>query len=128
VKKLLTAFLAICLTACAVPNYSLGGPPPVPLAATTIDDSGLSAAWKSFDLALDAIDLLRNSGIIKVGSPKAVRIADGIDAVTAALTAAESAANAASNPTDYAAALVAYRKALSDAKIAMLQLRAALKG
>lgn len=128
-KKLLTAALMLCLAACSLPNMSIGTPTaPAPLAATTIDDTGLEAAWKSFDVALDAINLLIDVKQITPGSAKAKRIADGIDAVTASLVAAESAVAAASNPSDYLTALVRYKQALADAKAALTLLRAALKG
>lgn len=127
-KKLIGLCIALCLSACATPNLSLTGQTPAPLAATTIDDTGLEAAWKSFDLALDAINLLIDAKQITPGSAKAVRIANGVDAVTASLTAAESAVAAASNPLDYPTALVTYKQSLADAKAAITLLRAALKG
>lgn len=129
-KRFLIALLAVAISACTVPNFSMGLPatPPAPLAQTAVDDKALETAWRSFDVALDAIDLWKAAKPSIKGTPKAIAIADGIDAVTAALTAAEGFADAASNPVDYPTALVKYRKALADAKDAMAQLRAALKG
>lgn len=130
-KRLLTSIcVALALTGCAVPSLTVGaGQAPAPLAATTFDDSALSAAWKSFDVALDGINLAMDAcrtsslsvcGRIKPGSASAVRIANAIDSVTGFLTAAENAAAAAST-TDYKLALVNARSALTE-------LRAALKG
>lgn len=122
-KRLLTTIcVALALTGCTLPSFSLGSvaQSPAPLAQTVIDDKALDAAWRSFDIALDAIDLLIDRKVIVPGSPKAVKIADAIDRVTALLTAAEKAA-AAGSTTDYA-------KALVDAKGALVELRVALKG
>ncbi len=120
-KRLLLALgVVLSLNACALPSFSLGAPAPAPLAQTTIDDTALSAAWKAFDVALDAINLAIDAGAIKVGSPKAIKIADAIDRVTAALTAAEAAAAAASTTS--------YKTALIEARTALGALRAALKG
>lgn len=129
-KRTLILFTALSVTACQVPSFSMGLPvtPPAPLAATTVDDSALSAAWKAFDIALDGIGMLIDAKIIKPGSPKALRVADGVDAVTAALTSAETAAAAASKPGNYATAFAQYKQALAEAKIAIVNLRAALKG
>lgn len=120
-KRLIPLLAALALGACTLPSFSLGAPTaPAPLAQTVIDDKALSAAWKSFDVALDAINLAIDAKVIQIGSPKAVKIADAIDRVTAALSAAESAA-AAGSSTDYLAALNHARSALD-------QLRFALKG
>lgn len=120
-KRLMMIGAALSLTACALPSFSLGTPQsPAPLAQTTIDDKALSAAWKSFDVALDAINLLIDHKVIVPGTPKARAIADGIDKVTGFLTAAESAA-AAGSAADY-------RVALANANGALTQLRTTLKG
>lgn len=120
-KRFLAAFvLTLALCSCTVPNLALGSP--APLAATAIDDKALSAAWKSFDVALDAINLLIDANQIKVGSPKALAIATGIDRVTAALTAAEHAA-AAGSTTSYLSALADVQGAITDLRVAL-----ALKG
>lgn len=120
-KRLICILAALSISACSLPPINIGAPAsPAPLAQTTIDDKGLEAAWKSFDVALDAINLAIDAGAIKVGSPKAIKIADAIDKVTAILTAAEKAA-AAGSASDYATALI-------NAKGAFLELRAALKG
>ena len=120
-KRLFAALaIALSLNACTLPSFSIPVAAPAPLAQTTIDDTALRAAWKAFDVALDAINLAIDAGAIKVGSPRAIKIADAIDRVTAALTAAESAVDAASTTS--------YRTALLDARAALSQLRIALKG
>lgn len=109
-KLLLIAGAALALAACNLPAFS-PTQAPAPLAQTTIDDAGLSAAWKSFDAALDAINLLIDAGVLKPGTPKAIGIADGIDKVTVALNTAERAA-AAGSTTSYKTALLEAKQAL----------------
>lgn len=119
-KRIIIA-LSLMLSACQLPSFSLGTPvSPAPLAKTAIDDKALMAAWKSFDVALDAINLAIDAKVIVPGTPRAVKIADAIDRVTAALSAAESAA-AAGSATDYLTAI-------NHARAALDQLRFALKG
>jgi hypothetical protein len=120
-RALLTMLLALALSACTLPSFSLGTPTsPAPLAQTVIDDTALSTAWKSFDVALDAINLAIDAKAITPGSARANSIADAIDKVTKFLTAAESAA-AAGSATDY-------KVALANASAAITELRSVLKG
>jgi hypothetical protein len=118
-RFVLSAMAALSLNACTLPSFSLGTAP-APLAQTTLDETALSTAWKSFDVALDAINLAIDARAITPGSPKANRIADAIDKVTKFLTAAESAA-AAGSTTDY-------KVALANASAAITEMRSALKG
>ena len=105
-KKLLIACCAaLALSGCAPGLLAgLGGQPPAPLAATTIDDRALEKGWQAFDLALDAIDLLGDFGIIKPGTPTGKAVATGIRATNSAFATAERAA-AAGSARDYATAL-----------------------
>lgn len=122
-KRILALLAALTLGACQLPDISIGsalGNSPAPLAQTVVDDKALQAAWASFDVALDGINLLADTGYLKPGTPKAIKVADGIDKVTGFLTAAESAA-AAGSTKDYGIALANVRGAIT-------QLRAALKG
>lgn len=118
-KRLILIAAALSLPACALPSFSLGTAP-TPLASTVVDDKALDAAWRSFDIALDALDLWMDAKPSVIGTPKAIKIADGIDKVTTLLTAAEKAASAGSTK-DYA-------EALTDAKAALVELRVAMKG
>lgn len=118
-KRLILGLLVI-LSACSTMPASIPVEAPAPLAKTVIDDTALSAAWKSFDVALDAIALLREREIIKVGSPRALAIASGIDRALAALQAAEHAAAAGSTTS--------YLTALSEARLAFTDIRIAIKG
>ncbi len=111
----LGAMLGGCVTPGAVPVTS-----PAPLASTAIDDTALRTAWLSFEIAVDGITLLRQSGVIKAGSAKAVKIAIGIERVTLALEAAEHAVAALSKSD--------YLDALNEARLAIADLRLALKG
>lgn len=122
-KRHLIYGLFLLTAACQLPSFSMGTAPlqsPAPLAQTTIDDTALSTAWKSFDVALDAINLAIDAGVIAPRSAKANAIADAIDKVTKFLTAAESAA-AAGSATDY-------KVALANASAAITEMRSALKG
>jgi len=106
-KKLLLAPLlaaSLALQGCAGLLGAIAGPAPAPLTRTTIDDRALETAWRSFDVALDAITLLTDRGIIVPGSPQGRSIATAIRAVNRALATAERFA-AAESATDYATAL-----------------------
>lgn len=116
-KKIFLGLLAVALSACTLPTIQ-ATQAPAPLAATTVDDKALSAAWKAFDVALDAIDLAIDAGAIKPGSPKAVAIADAVDKVVKFLTAAEHAA-AAGSTTDYLTAIAEARAALAELRSAL---------
>ena len=118
-KRFLPMLAALSLGACQLPA-TIGMVSPAPLAQTAIDDKALQAAWASFDVALDGINLLIDNKVIKPGTPKAIKVANGVDKVTAILTAAESAAAAGSSKD--------YLVALSQVRGAITELRAALKG
>lgn len=119
-KRIALAFaLSASLAACGPMMAAMGGPAPAPLAQTTIDDTGLETAWKSFDLALDAINGLTDAGIITPGTPRARAIAQGIRTVNRALASAERFA-AAGSATDYGVAL-------AEAKAGIEEIRAALR-
>lgn len=122
-KRLILAALApLALAGCTGLGglAGLAGPAPAPLAETTIDDQGLDAAWRAFDVALDSINLLGDLGVIEPGSPKGRAVAQAIRTVNASMAAAERFA-AAGSQTDYALAL-------RDATAGMDALRTALKG
>lgn len=118
-RLLIAAALALSLPACTGLG-ALTSPAPAPLARTAIDDTALETAWKAFDVALDALNLLGDAGAIVPGSPTGKAVASGIRAVNRALASAERFA-AAGSATDY-------RKALEEAEGGMEELRAALKG
>jgi len=94
---------ALSLSGCTSLGQLMTGPP-APLAQTTIDDRALEAAWRGFDVALDAIALLTDNGQIVPGTPRARSIATAIRSVNTALASAERFA-AAGSATDYATAL-----------------------
>lgn len=109
--------MAACDTVASLPAVPAA---PAPLASTTIDDTALEAAWRGFDLALDAINILGDVGKLKPGTPAGKAVAAGIRRVTASLTAAENFAAAGSTDN--------YLKALADAKAGIADLRVALQG
>lgn len=120
-RSLLMIAGALALAACQLPSFSVGQLPtqaPAPLQATSIDDTALETAWRGFDAALDAINVLVDAGIIKPKTPKAIAIADAIDRVTAALKAAEHAA-AAGSTTSYKTALIEAKSAIADVRSAL---------
>lgn len=103
-RLLLAPLAALALTSCGPLLTAMAGPAPAPLARTTIDDRALETAWRSFDVALDAINLLTDRGVIVPGTPQARQIAAAIRTVNRSLGAAERFA-AAGSATDYATAL-----------------------
>lgn len=117
---LIVATAALSLTACNLPAIPVTSP--APLAQTTIDDRALVTAWKAFDASLDAINLALDAKPSLIGTPGAVRLANAIDAATAALTAAESAA-AAGSATDYAVALAKAKDAYAEMRLALLAMK-----
>lgn len=125
-RYILVAMAALSLNACTTPLSVNSVPVPAVLAETKVDETSLRAVWGSFDAALDAINLWMDAKPSVIGTPKAKRVADAVDAVNAALTAAQVNADAlnAGRINDTAA----YTKAMADAKIALSNLRTALKG
>lgn len=103
-RLLLAPFVALSLTGCGPMLAALAPPAPAPLARTTIDDRALETAWRSFDVALDAINLLTDRGVIVPGTPRARTIATAIRRVNTALSSAERFA-AAGSAGDYLTAL-----------------------
>jgi hypothetical protein len=120
-KKFLAPFVALALVACAgIPVVSTQAP--APLAQTKIDDTGLEVAWKALDTALDGINLALDLKPALIGTPGANRVADAIDAATAALSAAEAAA-AAGSTTSYATAMAKAKEALTEMRVALQSLK-----
>jgi hypothetical protein len=119
-KKLLIIMcvLVLPLGACAGTVPTVPTQSPAPLAQTTIDDTALETAWKSFDVALDAIDLWKRLKPDIKGTPKAIKIADAVDKVTQFLTAAESAA-ATGSATNYKVALANAKSAITELRLAL---------
>ena len=93
---------------------------PAPLAHTQVDDHALIAVDHTFDLALDAINLLIDNKVITPGTPKAKSLAAVIRKVNTALDAGASFAAAGSNSS--------YLAALHEAETGIAQLRSILKG
>lgn len=120
-RHLITLLLAAALSACTLPGLAgLAGPAPAPLAQTVIDDRALETAWRTFDVALDAINILIDRGVIQPGSPNARTIAQAIRKVNRSLAAAERFA-AAGSSNDYSTAL-------AEALAGINEIRSALGG
>lgn len=118
-RKLLWALAALSLTACG----SFGADPtagPNASVSTVQTKAGqtLVVAWKAFDALLTAVDGLQAAGVLRAGTPKAIRVADLLDRGRNALNAATAAVHAG-NATSFSAALADAQKALEDAKAAI---------
>lgn len=122
--KKLILIAGLMLSACTSQLESVLDPAsaPAPLAKTTIDDRALQAAWKSFDVSLDAINLAMDLKPSLIGTPGAKRLANAIDAVSAALTAAEHAV-AAGSTTNYITAMANVRNALTEMRLALTAMK-----
>lgn len=117
-KKVVAALMAgSLLCSCAGLGTLMAGPP-APLARTTIDDRALETAWRTFDVALDAINLLIDRGVLVPGTPRARGIATAIRRVNTALASAERFA-AAGSATDYATALREAAAGVSEIRTAL---------
>lgn len=79
--------MAACATTGRLPPPDAGGPPPAERCDDlgTVDSRAVCTAFAAFDVALDAVAVLRDTGVIRPGTPKAVAVADAIDATDAAL-------------------------------------------
>lgn len=118
-KKIVLAIsLALTLSGCAGLGTLPVGSSPAPLAQTSIDDRALDTAWRSFDVALDAINLLTDSNVIVPGTPTARSIATAIRKVNRALAAAERFAASGSSSE--------YSTALAEALAGLTEIRTAL--
>lgn len=69
-KFILAAALALALPGCA----TIPDTPTAPLTQTHIDEQALTAAYASFDVLLTAIDGLVVAGVLKPGTPKALKV------------------------------------------------------
>lgn len=116
-NKFLICVMPLTINACAIPA-GIETTSPAPLAATVVDDRALKTAWLSFEVAVDSISLLRKSGAIVAGSAKAIRVANSIDRITAALTACEHLAKAGS-ATNYAVALGEAQSAIAELRVVL---------
>jgi len=119
-KRLIPIALMLSLSGCNLAGLGFPTQSPPPLASTTIDDQALDTAWRAFDVALDALNVLGDMGVIVPGTPRGKSVASAIRKVNAGLNAAErfAAAGSAKN----------YRAALVEAEAGMTELRTVLKG
>lgn len=109
--------LSIALAGCSTLSTPVPAPP---LAATTVDEKTFIIALQTFDTTLTAIDRLVAAGVIKPGSPTAIKIADAIQRAKTAFqlaSAAQKVGNAAN-----------YLDALAQAQLAMSQINSLVKG
>ena len=119
-RLIIAAAMLLSLSGCGALSGLMLPAAPAPLAKTTIDDRGLDAAWKAFDVALDAINALGDEGVIVPGSPRGRALAAAVRRVNKALAAAERFA-AAGSTSEYA-------EALREAAAGFTEIRAIIKG
>ena len=113
IKKIITCFAALALVACG----PLGGVNSVGTVAT-VNAAAKDTIRLSFQ-ALDTVALMSTAlaqvGVIRIGSPKALGIANGLDTTRNALNAA-SAAQQAGNSGEYLRAINEANKAFKIVK------------
>lgn len=80
--------LAACTTVPALPPTS--GPPAAERcdSAGTVDSRAVCTAFQAFDAALYAVEALRDAGVIRPGTPRAVAVAGAIEEADRLLTEA----------------------------------------
>lgn len=117
---ILIAAASLGLAGCNTPVPTEIPVGPAPLSRTTIDEQALIAADRGFDVALDAINLLIDAGVIKPGTPRAIAIARAVRTVDSSLALAARLADAGNAP--------GYLEALRHAMGGITELRSLLKG
>lgn len=119
-KKLLTAFVALSLTACTTMsggNFTSGTPFEQ---VQTRAQQALIVAWRAFDALIAAGEALRDAGVLVPGTPKAQAVGEHTLRARAALDAATEAARVG-NTANFAAAL-------AQAHQAFVEIQRALRG
>jgi hypothetical protein len=118
-RRLLLVAGAAAMLGCTPTGQTVGTTVPGATAACAVLDSNrLDDAWKAYDVALDAINMLIDAKVLIPGSPRAKAVATANDRVLAALQAAEAARKACNSSS--------YLSALSQAKAAFADVRTAL--
>ena len=117
-KLLLIPMFALSVSGCMTPG-SISLPGVVQQASCEVDER-IETAWKAFDLALDAINVLGDVGKIVPGTPQGKAVAAGIRKTNAAMGRAERFAATCSEGQA--------NSALNDAEAAMADISTALKG
>jgi uncharacterized protein (DUF1330 family) len=117
---ILVGAASLALAACdtTAPPASVSTIPVVATACGAISLENLNAAWKGYDAAIDAVNLLIKANVIRPGSPSALAVANANDKVLAAFTVAEHA-RAACDSNGYAAALAQVSAALTEIRAAL---------
>lgn len=118
-KKIILLLLPLALGAakCEAPQ-SPSSFPAVATACSAVSLENLNTAWRAYDAALDAINLLIDVKAIVPGSAKAKAIANGNDAVLTAFKTAEHA-RAICDASSYKAALDQAQTGLADIRAAL---------
>jgi hypothetical protein len=120
-KKLLSALVALALTSCTTLSADGSFTPNSTVQSLTDRASqALIVAWRGFDAILTAVDGLRAAGVIRDGSPKALRVADALDRARNALNAATEAVRIGNAG--------GFTGAMSQAQLAFTDARAAIGG
>ena len=119
VKGAVAALVALSVPGCttfpADPNFGVG---------TSLGDAKSKAAqtlvvaWRAFDALLTAVDGLQAAGVLKAGTPKALKVADLLDRTRNALNAATDAVRAG-DANSFSEALALAKSALEEARAAI---------
>ncbi|MEA3041025.1 MAG: hypothetical protein QOC65_514 [Sphingomonadales bacterium] len=117
-RRILSAFAALSLVACQ-PGVDTGlNSASTVETATTRAGQALVVAWRAFDATLTAVEALRDAGVLRPGTPRAIRVADMIDSARSALDAATEAARIGNN-ANFAQALQRAQQAFSAIRTAL---------
>lgn len=117
-KKLLLAVTAVSLAGCQ-PGVDSGlSSASTVESASTRAGQALVVSWRAFDAILTAVEALRDGGVLRPGTPRAIRVADMIDTARSALDAA-TAAQQAGNGAGFTEALQRAQQAFSGIRTAL---------
>jgi hypothetical protein len=86
--------------------------------AKTKAAEALVIAWRAFDALLTAVDGLQAAGVLRAGTPKALKVADALERARNALNAATNAVRAG-DANSFSEALELARAALEEARAAI---------
>lgn len=131
-RSLLILAASLSLAACtgagpvasagSTPADTSASAPTTPLASTTIDDQAIIFAYQTLDVAASAADVLLATGVVKPGSPEALRLAGGLEGAKTWLGIA-SDAQKAGQADNYFAALAQGTAALHAAQVELAKMR-----
>lgn len=120
IRNLLIPCALLALTACNPGGIASA---PAPLERTTIDEKAVTLAAQSVDAVALSVTALVKAGVIKPGTPTAIKIASALDTARDAVNTAEKARQAGS-ATNYLTAIARANAAVSEIKAIIAKLGA----